>query len=529
MEAHSDLPVMVTQPDVQISDVAVENTAAQFNNNPTYEEMITAAILALKEKDGSSRQAIDKFIGNEYQNLSPSHGTLLTYQLKRMKNEGKLVMNKHSYMIPGIEFVVESVGEVSIGSKKGRGRPRKVQANGGGGVVDLEAPPVSVGVIGDSGIVGNVVPFDPIGAVPNVVPIGEVDGGTVVKRRPGRPPKSQAAVVGGEPIAAAEPISVGRRPGRPPKVNNGMVGVENGGSILGKRGRGRPPKKLGVGSGLVGNVGGMKKGRGRPAKFTAAPAGMVIGQRQRGRPRKGTVSRPRGRPRKNVPVNGGGAAFFPVDGMEGTGRPAKMAVRRNTRKLSGKPLGRPKKDASALAVQAFNQQPLLSYQDLKGRVEHFQSRVNQAVDVILSYINPEVAPIAVGMLQELQEISLIDMIGTPFSSGPGATGIGAAVTDLSVAPSDDQGGQGSDPFAPLSARLQDEDSVAKFDNCQMDRKSVVVLVHNLLRKCFVFTDLTAEALRKDHPNEDWLQLSALFHGILDLTLMSYDHDISFTP
>lgn len=309
-----------------------------------YIQMITAAILALKEKDGSSRQAIDKFIENEYKNLSPSHGTMLTYQLKKMRNEGRLVMNKHSYMLPGVEFAVESVGQVSVGSKRGRGRPRKVQAIGGGGVGDLEAPPVSGGVIGDSEIAGNAVPFDPIGAVPNVVPIGEVDGGTVVKRRPGRPPKSQAAVVGGEPIVApelivgAEPMSVGRRPGRPPKVNNGMVGVGNGGSILGKRGRGRPPKKLGAGSGLVGNVGGVKKGRGRPAKSTAA--GMVTGQRPRGRPRKGTVSRPRGRPRKNVPANGGGTAFFPVDGMGGTGRPAKMAVRRNTRKLSG---GRPKK------------------------------------------------------------------------------------------------------------------------------------------------------------------------------------------
>lgn len=74
------------------------------------------------------------------------------------------------------------------------------------------------------------------------------------------------------------------------------------------------------------------------------------------------------------------------------------------------------------------------------------------MDVILSYLDPEVAPVAVGMLQELQEISLIDMIGPPFSTGPGATGICAAVTGPSVAPSDDQGGQGSDPFAPLSVQ-----------------------------------------------------------------------------
>lgn len=308
--------------------------------------MITTAILALKEKDGSSRQAIDKYIESVYQNLSPGHGTLLTQQLKKMKNEGRLLMNKHSYMLPGFEHFVESVGQVSIGSKRRPGRPPKVQANGGGGVVDLEAPPSSAGVIADSGLMGSAAPFDPIEAVPNVVPIGEVDGGTVVKRR-GRPPKVQSVMVEGEPIVVdesmvgVEPVSVGRKPGRPPKINNGMVAVGSGGSILGKRGRGRPLKKLSVGSGLVGNVGGAKKGRGRPPKFRGV--GLVIGQRPRGRPRKGTVSRPRGRPRKNVPVNGGGAAFFPVDGMGGTGRPSKMAVRRNPRKLSGKPLGRPKK------------------------------------------------------------------------------------------------------------------------------------------------------------------------------------------
>lgn len=81
-----------------------------------------------------------------------------------------------------------------------------------------------------------------------------------------------------------------------------------------------------------------------------------------------------------------------------------------------------------------------------------QSRVNQAIDVLLSYINPEVAPIAVGMLQELQQISLIDMIGPPFSRGPGAPGIDAAVTVPSNAPLDDQGGLGSDSFAPLSVQ-----------------------------------------------------------------------------
>ncbi|XP_017228349.1 uncharacterized protein LOC108192414 [Daucus carota subsp. sativus] len=449
MEAYSDLlPPAVTPPAVQVFDSGVDH-AAQFNNNPPYEEMITTAIIALKEKDGSSRQAIDKYLENVYKNLPPNHGTFLTQQLKKMKNEGKLVMNKHSYMLPGVQFVDENVGQVSVGLKRRPGRPPKVQTNGSGGAVNLEAPPASVGVMGDSGLVGGAAPFDPIEAVPNVVPIGEVDAGTVVKRR-GRPPKVQAMMVEGEPpvvvepVVGATPIPVGRRPGRPPKVSYGMVGVVNGGSILGKRGRGRPVKNLGVGSGLVGYVGGAKRGRGRPPKFRGV--GLVMGQRPRGRPRKGTVARPRGRPRKSVPVNGVGASFSPVDGMGETGRPSKMAVRRNPRKLSGKPLGRPKKDASAQGpgVQAAIQQSR-SLQDLAARVEHFQSRIKQSVGVVKSYLDIEVAPIAVRVLEELEVMASSDLnveLGAPNAENTGVAGAGAA-------PSSDQGGQESAPVAPL--------------------------------------------------------------------------------
>ncbi|GKC20565.1 putative high mobility group A5 [Tanacetum coccineum] len=68
--------------------------------HPPYSEMIIAAICALKDKDGSSRQAIAKYIEKEYANLPPTHPTLLTNHLKRMKNEGELIMVKHSYMLP---------------------------------------------------------------------------------------------------------------------------------------------------------------------------------------------------------------------------------------------------------------------------------------------------------------------------------------------------------------------------------------------------------------------------------------------
>ncbi|KAI3773986.1 hypothetical protein L1987_48526 [Smallanthus sonchifolius] len=65
-----------------------------------YSEMIIAAIAALNDKDGSSRQAIAKYIEREYPNLPPTHPNLLTHHLKRMKNERELMMIKHSYTLP---------------------------------------------------------------------------------------------------------------------------------------------------------------------------------------------------------------------------------------------------------------------------------------------------------------------------------------------------------------------------------------------------------------------------------------------
>ncbi|KAI3515776.1 hypothetical protein L1887_14680 [Cichorium endivia] len=68
--------------------------------HPPYSDMIVQAIVALKEKDGSSRQAIAKYIERHYPNLPPTHSNLLTHHLKRMKNEGQLTMVKYSYMLP---------------------------------------------------------------------------------------------------------------------------------------------------------------------------------------------------------------------------------------------------------------------------------------------------------------------------------------------------------------------------------------------------------------------------------------------
>lgn len=54
-------------------------------SHPSHPQKITEAIEALKESDGSSRQAIAKYTERMYSNLPASHSALLTQHLKRMK------------------------------------------------------------------------------------------------------------------------------------------------------------------------------------------------------------------------------------------------------------------------------------------------------------------------------------------------------------------------------------------------------------------------------------------------------------
>ena len=60
--------------------------------HPPYSEMIKAAIVALKERNGSSRQAIEKYIKANYK--VGEVGTHLKTALKRGATSGKLVHTK---------------------------------------------------------------------------------------------------------------------------------------------------------------------------------------------------------------------------------------------------------------------------------------------------------------------------------------------------------------------------------------------------------------------------------------------------
>ncbi|CAA0832421.1 winged-helix DNA-binding transcription factor family protein [Striga hermonthica] len=103
MEPVLDPPPLPDQLTAAVPDAATANpVAAQTyaHKHPPYAEMITAAISALMEPNGSSKRAIAKYIGDHYSDLPSTHEALLTHHLKRLKINGQLLMVKHSYKLP---------------------------------------------------------------------------------------------------------------------------------------------------------------------------------------------------------------------------------------------------------------------------------------------------------------------------------------------------------------------------------------------------------------------------------------------
>ncbi|CAK9157845.1 unnamed protein product [Ilex paraguariensis] len=388
-------PPATDEPAVHIAYAANPTPShAVIHNHPPYAEMITTAITALKERNGSSRTAIAKYIDKEYSNLPPSHSALLTHHLKRLRNTGQLVMVKHSYMLPRSVPPgnnANGYAPSSDGPKRGPGRPPKpnpnanleARINPGEAGSDVYPPTAGLEAHINPGVLGSDVYAPVSGHEAHINP--GVLGSDVYspsssgsKRGPGRPPKPKTntnheaqinpGVVGSEAmlfslglVDGPPPMLAKRGPGRPQKVKTRLVGVESGGRMLTKRGPGRPPRPKSLS--VVLGQGGPKRGPGRPPR--SGPRGVVAGVKPRGRPKKDGSStvkrpgRPRGRPLKIVAVavgSGGDAAagLGPLsnDGKvlpgKRRGRPPMAAGPKMPRKFTGKPLGRPRKVNSFL-------------------------------------------------------------------------------------------------------------------------------------------------------------------------------------
>nr|AAA32718.1 DNA-binding protein [Avena sativa] len=158
---------------------------------PPYPEMILEAIESLNDKVGSNKSAISKYIEGKYGDMPPTHGSLLTAHLARMKETGELLFLKNNYF---------RTDAPDAPPKRGRGRPPKVK--------DPNAPPPPPKPSSGRPRGRPAKAKDPEAeaanppkkpkAAPAPTPAPAADGSTPAKRGRGRPPKVRPA----EPTAA---------------------------------------------------------------------------------------------------------------------------------------------------------------------------------------------------------------------------------------------------------------------------------------------------------------------------------------
>ncbi|XP_019436726.1 PREDICTED: uncharacterized protein LOC109343059 isoform X2 [Lupinus angustifolius] len=348
---------------------------------PSYADMIYKAIEALKEKNGSTKRAISKYISevyNPYLPPSSTHSTLLTQNLKRLKDNGFIQMVNNSYMLPRSVPVLPS-SEDSAKVSRPRGRPRKVQVQPQElvQVVQQNAEPVWAALgLSDEPQVLNMVP-------------------EIERKRLGRPRKSAVAVESvGELVVSGTVGSRGR--GRPPGSKN-------------KKKLGRPAKNELVAVVAVevdgGGSGGVKRRPGRPRKnqqgvlVPLAPAaeGGVPVDLAGGDVPVAVAASIRGRPKRNAGVGSGRGRG------RGRGGGTLPAQRRSS---FGRPVGRPRKGTTSANT---SQNVAADDGDFKRKLEHFQSKVKESLEVLKPYFTHESPLSAIAAIQDLEVLGAMDL------------------------------------------------------------------------------------------------------------------------
>ncbi|PON98769.1 AT hook-like [Trema orientale] len=405
------------------------------SHHPPYAEMIYSAIGALKEKNGSSKRAIAKYIEQAYTGLPPTHSALLTHHLKRLKNNGHLVMVKKSYKLPRSDSSAAGSPTPTLpasGPQRGRGRPPKPK-------LDPNAQPILQPAIQPIAqpevqpiLQPAILPISQPSAQFNVHPAPQhsVQFNGQITAQPDVQPNPQPVLVALGLVDEPNPALVKKRPGRPRKAIS--VGVTQGGPGFIKRGRGRPPGSKGKLSGprlskkspgrprkpkSVLGVLGPKRGPGRPSKAepktmiipyaTNVPVVSVIDQNSIHNV-LAVPPRPRGRPKK-IAVTAGNAAGVGILSGKRRGRPPKVAGINKLKKSTGKRVGRPKKNA--LAATVATDALLAANGDLKRKLEYFQSKVKQAVGMLKPQLTHESPVTAIAAVQELEELATLDING----------------------------------------------------------------------------------------------------------------------
>ncbi|KAE8658876.1 hypothetical protein F3Y22_tig00116967pilonHSYRG00020 [Hibiscus syriacus] len=194
--------------------------------SPPYPDMITEAIGALKENDGSSKRAISKYIELTYNRLPLNHDELLSDHLRRLKNESHLIMVKKSYKPANsagsaaslMGFATYNLSDASPTSKSGRDCPPKPKPTvpaADSHSQSLNAPVADepkkfVGRPRKNGPIGQVGVRKGPGCYVGVAPATTTVDAPSLPRPRGRPK--------GTTRATSVTAVLGKRRGRPPRV-----------------------------------------------------------------------------------------------------------------------------------------------------------------------------------------------------------------------------------------------------------------------------------------------------------------------
>ncbi|KAF8093930.1 hypothetical protein N665_0374s0022 [Sinapis alba] len=324
-------------------------------NHPPYSFMICTAISALNEPDGSSKQAISRYIERSYTGIPPAHGALLTHHLKTLKNSGVLVMVKKSYKLAAADLEPPSRSDFTSNNsvnenqplpdlaptstpqtqKRGRGRPPKAKPTWEQNELPVSRPEEQL-----------------------------QPQAQLIKRPRGRPrkdgalPTVKASVSGGVEIPKPRGRAAGRE--RKPAVVSAPASVFPNFTNGGVRRRGRP-KRVDAGASSF-----------APPLQANVESGVVVAKRGRGRPPKigGVIRKP----------------MKPRSGYIRTGRPA----------------GRPRKNAASKGASGRQD---IGYGELKKKFELFQSKAKEIVNVLKAEVGGIENQVLVQAIHELEELT----------------------------------------------------------------------------------------------------------------------------
>ncbi|KAL6142847.1 hypothetical protein ACLB2K_061123 [Fragaria x ananassa] len=156
--------------------------------HPPFSEMITEAIVALKERTGSSQYAITKFVEEKHKQLPQSFRKLLLLNLKKLVASGKLVKVKASFKLPPRS----SVALASAAPAKEKTKPVASKAKKSTTAAKTTAKPKAKTV-----------------AKPKAKTVAKSKARTVAKPKAAAKPKAKAVVVK-KPKASAEAKSAAK-------------------------------------------------------------------------------------------------------------------------------------------------------------------------------------------------------------------------------------------------------------------------------------------------------------------------------